>query len=141
MQKAKYLKIYCDGASRGNPGHSASAFVVYEEDVKIFEYAKRLGISTNNFAEYTAVLIAYEWIINNYSASEISKAVFFLDSELVSRQLSGLYKIKSKNLKDLYIKTKKLESIFLGKIFYKSISREENVYADYLVNRVLDNEK
>lgn len=140
MRKTKDLIIYCDGASRGNPGKSACAFVVYEGDRKIFEDAKYIGFSTNNFAEYSAVLMAYNWMADKYSNHEISEIIFFLDSELVSKQLSGIYKTKNLNLKNIFFKIKYFEGKLLAKVSYKSIPREENAYADSLVNKVLDSE-
>ena len=63
--------IYCDGGSRGNPGPAASAFVVTEDGKTIFKDSKFLGVETNNVAEYTAVLLAIEWLSDKKAKGEI----------------------------------------------------------------------
>ena len=99
------LKIFCDGGSRGNPGKSASAFVVEEKGSIIYSEAKYLGIATNNFAEYSAVLLALRWIKENKDILE-KEIIFVLDSELVARQINGVYKIKNKKLKEIFLESK-----------------------------------
>jgi ribonuclease HI len=131
------LTVFTDGASRGNPGHASYGFVVLDEDKKIiFEEGKYLGIQTNNFAEYSAVLSALEYLKNNYSSNY--ELIFFMDSLLVASQLSGRYKIKSPNLKLLTMEIKKLE-IYFSKVNYNHIPREKNKLADKLANLALDN--
>lgn len=126
------LEIYCDGGARGNPGPAASAFIVYENKKIIHKEGKALGVTTNNVAEYTAVIMALTWL------KEATSVTFFLDSELVVKQLTGLFKIKDEKLKELAINVKELERKFSGEIFYKSVRRESNAVADALVNETLD---
>ncbi|MEK7497288.1 MAG: ribonuclease HI family protein [Patescibacteria group bacterium] len=126
------FEIYCDGGARGNPGPAASAFVVYEDGKIIHKEGKFLGVATNNVAEYSAVIMALIWL------KEIASVTFFLDSELVVKQLTGVFKIKNENLKDLAIKAKTLKKNFSGKIIYKNLRREKNTAADSLVNETLD---
>lgn len=133
------MKIFCDGGSRGNPGPAASAFVVYQngdEDNPVHKEAKFLGATTNNVAEYTALIMALEWISSNASGD----AEIILDSELVKKQMTGEYRIKNENLKALAAKAKALEGKNRFSIKYTHTLREGNDVADALVNTSLDSE-
>ncbi len=133
------MKVYCDGGARGNPGPGAVAFVVEKDGKVIFKNSKYLGQTTNNIAEYKAVILALQWLLGvssiRYQASSIQ---VFLDSELVAKQLSGLYKIKNENLRNLFFTVKALEKKIDKKIFYTNVSRTKNKLADFLVNKTLD---
>lgn len=131
------IKINTDGGSRGNPGPAASAFVVRSGDETVFSEGKYVGVTTNNVAEYTAVLMAWEWV----SANEISQVNFFLDSELVTKQLKGEYKIKDEKMKALAGKIKNFEKNFSGIVTYTYVPRIQNKEADLLVNQTLDSQK
>lgn len=130
------LIIFTDGASRGNPGHSSYGFTISNESKKVvYEEGKYLGINTNNFAEYSAVLAAL-----NYVKEHIKKTPgidFYMDSKLVVEQLSGRFKIKSPTLKILISRIKRIEES-LKEVTYTHIPRERNTVADSLANRVLD---
>lgn len=132
------IKIYSDGGSRGNPGPSASAFVVFDKGKVIHKESKYLGVKTNNEAEYYGVIIALEWLNKNRSLLKELPIHFYLDSELVVRQISGIYRVRVDNLKPLFIKIKKLleELDILCK--FVSIPREKNKIADLLVNMEID---
>lgn len=134
------LIIYCDGGSRGNPGPCASAFVVTRNNIVMYKKSKYFDIETNNFAEYQAVLMAVEWIV---SQSEILNSKFQilinLDSQLVQRQLNGIYKIKS-------LKLRKIVEDIINLIKTNDINikfdwnyRSKNFLADELVNQELNN--
>lgn len=132
------LVIHTDGGSRGNPGPAASAFVVEKESEIVFEDSLFLGMATNNFAEYKAVTLALEWVNKNIKEDEPVVIEFLLDSELVVKQINGLYKVKDENLKKMFltIKTDIRES---GLEFtFKHVRRELNKEADRLVNLELD---
>ncbi len=127
--------IFCDGGSRGNPGPAASAFVVTNNDKLVFKGSKFLGVETNNVAEYTAVSIAVDWLIDEKVGDEI---IFNLDSQLVERQLNGIYKIKNEKLKNLADEIKlKIKSSNL-KVKFRWGYRSDNTLADDLVNEELD---
>lgn len=133
------LKIYSDGGSRGNPGYSASAFVVIREGKVIYKESKFLGVKTNNEAEYYGVLLALEWLNNNRNLlKEIKKINFYLDSELVVRQILGIYKTKVFNLKDLLEKSKSILKKLKVETNFFSVPREKNRIADLLVNIEID---
>lgn len=127
------LKIFCDGGARGNPGPAASAIVVSKDGKVIFKNSKYLGVATNNVAEYNAVLLGL-----NYLEKNPSDVTFVLDSELVTNQLSGNFKVKNENLKKLFQGIKFLENKLKTKISYTHVLREKNRLADFLVNKALD---
>lgn len=130
------LTIFTDGASRGNPGQASYGFVIFDEDKNlVFEEGKYLGIQTNNFAEYSAVLASLVYVKTNLPHARVLN--FFLDSQLVASQLSGKYKIKSENLIPLIDKIKKVSQDF-EKINYQHIPRAKNSHADRLANYALD---
>lgn len=130
------LTIYCDGGARGNPGPAASAFVAVDNNETIHEDSKFLGKATNNVAEYQAVIMALEWLKENQG--DRKNVLFVLDSELITRQLTGQYKIKSETLIPLVTKAKELEKKIDANIFYRWSPRTKNKAADQLVNEELD---
>lgn len=131
----KKVIIYTDGGSRGNPGKAASAVVVCDEFGNILEeFSAYIGIATNNVAEYTALIKGLEL------AKKYGKEVeVFSDSELVIRQVKGIYKIKVEKLQELNAIVKEKAKEF-DSVEYKNVPRENNMIskADYLVNEELD---
>lgn len=131
------LIIYTDGASRGNPGPASYGFVVEDGAGNILHKEGRvIGITTNNVAEYTAVLEALKFVKNSLSF-KYSSISLKADSKLVAGQLSGNFKIKSKHLMPIIQKIQIL-AYELGTITYGYIPREENKIADELANQALD---
>jgi 2-C-methyl-D-erythritol 2,4-cyclodiphosphate synthase len=130
------LIIYCDGASRGNPGPASTGYVVLDDIGRlVHEGGSALGEMTNNQAEYRAVLEAAQWIEQHLGREY--KLEFRLDSQLVQRQLTGEYKIKDSVLKDLALHTMNALMYFWQfKVIH--VPREENSRADALANRALD---
>ena len=133
----KKWKVFCDGGSRGNPGPAAAAFVVEESGKVIAKNGVYLGKATNNAAEYSAAIVALRWI--KEQGNKIPPEITFIhDSELIARQLSGLYKIKNENLRNLYATAKAVQSKIPAKIIFTAVKRENNKIADFLVNKILD---
>ena len=133
------LKIYCDGGARGNPGPAAAAFVALRDgETMLYKKAEYLGIKTNNEAEYSAVILALKWLAENPIYAGSDSVRFYLDSELVTKQLSGNFKIKSKNLAKLFLVVKSLEKKLSVSTKYNHIPRVKNKLSDYLVNKTLD---
>jgi len=131
------LKIYCDGGARGNPGPAAAAFVVEKNGKVIYKEAKFLGEQTNNAAEYSAVFAAMGWLVEK--TKDLPPEIYFvLDSELVAKQLAGLFKIKNENLRNYFFSIKELEKKISSRIFFTAVPRSKNKLADLLVNKVLD---
>lgn len=133
------LIINTDGASRGNPGPAAYAFVIREKETKaiLHQEGEYIGTDTNNVAEYTAVLKSCEYIKKYFQSRLPLKIEILTDSQLIARQLAGLYKIKNQNLKKIYNQIKILE-FDLGTVVYTSIPREQNYIADKVANQALD---
>jgi len=128
------LIIEADGGSRGNPGPAAIGYVIYTPEGEVLaEYGEKIGISTNNVAEYSALVAALR------SAKEIdpdADIVVRMDSQLVVKQMKHEYKIKNPTLKKL---AEIAANIFEeDQVTYHWIPREENKYADSLVNEALD---
>lgn len=134
----KHVSVYCDGGSRGNPGEAAYGFVVYDQSGKqLHAQGKRIGIATNNIAEYSAVVAALKWLVEHLN--ENTSIQFYLDSTLVTNQMNGVFKIKNENLRGYVYEAKKLEVKLSQKVKYTSIPREQNKMADKMVNLALDN--
>ncbi len=128
--------VYCDGGSRGNPGPAALGVVIKTTGGEIIEeIGEYLGVQTNNFAEYSAVVVA----LNKLAEMKVKSADFYLDSELAVRQLNGVYKVKNEGLKVLHSKV--LEAIGVMNISFTHVYREDNKEADAMVNQVLDSQK
>ena len=126
--------IYSDGGSRGNPGPSASGFVVMNEAGEVVsEGGAYLGITTNNVAEYQAVYLGLE------RAQELGAKVidFRMDSLLVVNQMNGMWKIKNPDLAIIHNRIKELSGQF-DKVTFSHVRREYNKLADGMVNKILD---
>jgi ribonuclease HI len=135
--KSMTITIHSDGGSRGNPGPAAYGYTIHDHDNNLLhEEGAYIGVTTNNVAEYSGVLNSLEWVNTNMSVTSVTVVV---DSELVARQLSGIYKIKNENLKIFVSKIKLLEKQLSCPIEYKSVPRSDNKDADRLVNAALDN--
>jgi len=131
------ITIYTDGGSRANPGPAAAAFVLLDEnDNQLQAKAFFLGSQTNNVAEYTAVVKALE-AAKQEGAKEVT---VFSDSELLIKQINGLYKVKNPNLKQLFQQTISLLDDFEA-FNFKHIPRSKNQQADKLVNQALNLER
>ena len=131
----KKVIINADGGSRGNPGPSASGFVIQNATgEQVLETGgKFLGITTNNQAEYRAVLFALE----RAKELQIEEIEFRLDSLLVVNQMSGIYKVKNKDLAVVHEQIKKLITQF-KEVKFKHVLREYNKLADAEANRLMD---
>lgn len=129
--------IYTDGGARGNPGPGAIGILVFDENEKLLlEHKEKIGITTNNQAEYNALIKAME-SARKLKAEEV---VCTTDSELMYNQLTGNYKVRDSKLKELFEKAKELEKEF-QKISYRHVLRNHPKIqrADELVNEALDN--
>ena len=130
----KHVIVYTDGACRGNPGPSSIGVVFYTSDEEfLYEQAQAIGVQTNNFAEYEAVRTALQIAKDN----KIKKLVLRSDSQLLVRQLSGEYKVKSETLKPLFMECKELSKQFQS-VSYEHVMREYNERADEIANLALD---
>jgi ribonuclease HI len=134
MDKNTDITIYTDGGSRGNPGPAACGIIMFDRNERLFNLnAKFLGNLTNNQAEYKGVITA----LRMAQGMGVKKVTFYLDSELIVKQLTGVYKIKSPNIASLKSTIDKLLTNFKS-VTFKHIVRKYNTFADKLVNIVLD---
>jgi len=134
------IKVFTDGGARGNPGPAAiGVYVVDENNKKICGFGKKIGIATNNVAEYEAVIAALSFFSEHREIVKDKKISFFLDSKLVCSQITGLFKVKDSNLRALLFLVREKEGELGTSISYSYIPREENTKADQLMNMALDN--
>ncbi len=127
-------EINVDGASRGNPGKAGAGVVIRDHEGNVLKKLKRyLGVATNNVAEYQALVMALEAARN----LRINKVRISADSELMVKQLTGVYRVKSPELKLLYDKAKGLLEGFM-EFEITHVYREENNLADSLANEAID---
>lgn len=129
-----HLKIFTDGASRGNPGPAAIGIVFYDlQDNPIADHKEPLGEQTNNYAEYMAVIRALE-ICQRHPVEKID---VYCDSQLLVRQMLGQYKVKAPQIIPLNEKAKSLVKHFKS-VGFHHVRREFNKEADALANQALD---
>ena len=128
------LVVNVDGGARGNPGPAAIGVVVSKPDGTVIdEVAERIGVATNNVAEYRAVLKGIE----RARALGAGELELIGDSELVARQLTGAYKVKHPSMKPLHAEALAALSGF-GRWQIRTVPRAQNARADELVNAALD---
>jgi len=135
----KYI-IYTDGGSRGNPGPAAIGVVIQNEAGEtIKKYSQAIGETTNNEAEYQAVIFALKKVKALFGKAKIKKMPLEIrmDSELVASQLNHQYKIMEPNIQRLFLLVWNLTLDF-GPIKFVAIGREQNKEADKLVNQALN---
>ncbi|MBI2589183.1 4a-hydroxytetrahydrobiopterin dehydratase [Candidatus Saccharibacteria bacterium] len=130
-------KLYTDGGSRGNPGPSAGAFIICNLDNNVVEKSGfYIGIATNNQAEYQALVKGLE----RAKKVGVKELIVHMDSELVIKQINGLYKIKNNLLQPLHQQIEKLARTFES-IKFVHVPRILNNQADTEVNRILDEQE
>jgi ribonuclease HI len=130
------VQMFCDGASRGNPGRASSAFWIQENGTILFEGGEDLGIATNNVAEWSALLFG----LKKAKEIGIKNMEVFLDSELVVKQIKGEYRVRNSVLFPIFQSVQSLLPFFESLSFIH-IPRENNKKADAIANNILDNQK
>ena len=134
----KVITAFIDGACRGNPGPAACATVLTCDDVVLVKAGRFLGNSTNNRAEYSGLLLALE------KAAQFEHCVDIIvktNSQLIARQVRGVYKIKDPEMKRLNDKAQELIAARFKSFKIIEVPRAENNIADNLANRSLDKAK
>ena len=135
----KYI-LYTDGGSRGNPGPAGIGVVIVNEKGDVLKkYGEVIGETTNNEAEYTALIFGLKKLKQIFGKGEMKKAQLEvkMDSELIVKQINHEYKIEEPNLQKLFLQVWNLMLDF-GSIKFVSIPREQNKEADKMVNEALD---
>ena len=126
--------LFTDGGARGNPGPAASAYVLETEDGTVLEArGEAIGVATNNVAEYRALIAGLA------KAGELGVAELEVvsDSELLVKQMTGVYRVKNAALQELSLEAARLARR-IGRVRYTAVRREHNELADRLVNEALD---
>ena len=128
--------LYTDGGARGNPGPAAIGVVLISPEGKeVKALGRTIGSTTNNQAEYQALLLGLELAL----AEGVRELACYLDSELVVKQLNREYKVKDKDLAPLFIRVWNMAQEFKT-VSFSHVPRERNTRADGLVNEALDSE-
>ena len=126
--------IYTDGGSRGNPGPAASGAVLFAGDGTVLaEIGEYLGIATNNVAEWSALVSG----LQRARELGVEDIAIRMDSELVVRQVTGVYRVKHADLIPLHAKAKSLLRTFKS-VDIRHVPRKQNAAADAVVNQCLD---
>src|SRR5579864_6329023 len=127
-------RLFTDGGARGNPGPAAFAFVLEAEDGTVLaSQGARIGVATNNVAEYRALIAGLERAVE----LAVPEVEVVSDSELLVKQMRGEYRVKNETLRDLSLQAARLARK-LTRVEYRHVAREQNELADRLVNEALD---
>jgi ribonuclease HI len=127
-------RLSTDGGARGNPGPAAYGYVLEAEDGTVLAaHGERIGVATNNVAEYSALVAGLEKALE----LGVDAVDVISDSELLVKQMTGEYRIKNETLQDLAHDARRLARK-IGKVTYQAVRREHNELADRLVNEALD---
>jgi len=128
------VRLYTDGGARGNPGPAAFAYVLEDEDgTELAKHGEKIGIATNNVAEYSALVAGLRKALELGLAS----VEVVSDSELLVKQMRGEYRIKNDALRELADEASRVVRK-LGHVEYRHVKRAHNEVADRLVNEALD---
>jgi ribonuclease HI len=128
------VKLSTDGGARGNPGPAAYGYVLEDEDGTVLAaHGERIGIATNNVAEYSALIAGLEKAIE----LGLDEVEVVSDSELMVKQMRGEYRVKNEALQELWSRAGRLARQ-VGSVGYTAVRREHNKLADKLVNEALD---
>lgn len=130
-------QLYSDGACRGNPGEGGAGAVITDNEGNVlWEGKEYLGLCTNNVAEYKALILGLKGAL----AQGLKRLDVYLDSELLARQINGIYRVKNENLKVLMQVVRNLLSSF-DFVQVKHVLRCHNAQADRLANLAIDSRK
>jgi ribonuclease HI len=129
-------KLFTDGGARGNPGPAAYGYVLEADDGTVLAaHGERIGIATNNVAEYSALIAGLEKALE----LAVPEVEVISDSELLVKQMNGEYRVKNRALRELSSRASQLARQ-IGDVSYRAVRREHNELADRLVNEALDAE-
>ena len=127
-------RLFTDGGARGNPGPAAYGYVLEAEDGRVLDArGEPIGVATNNVAEYSALLAG----LRRAAELGVDELEVVSDSELMVKQMTGVYRVKNEALRPLALEAGRLARV-LPRVTYTHVRREHNELADSLVNRALD---
>ena len=124
---------HVDGGSRGNPGPAGYGVHITRDDGSSVDLKEAIGVATNNIAEYNGLLAALRWAVHEGVRSLHVKA----DSELMVKQMLGVYRVKNPGLQPLYEEARRLAAR-IGRVTFEHVRREFNADADRLANEAMD---
>jgi ribonuclease HI len=128
------LTLFIDGACRGNPGASSVGCVIKRGDTVIEEHGYYIGTKTNNQAEYAALLIGLHFV--SQLITEADELLIISDSELLVKQINGIYRVKDLHLRQLWSRAKQMLLNIKHRVTH--VLRAHNTHADMLANKALD---
>ena len=129
-------RLFTDGGARGNPGPAAFGYVLEAEDGTVLAaHGEKIGVATNNVAEYRALVAGLAKAVE----LAVPEVEVVSDSELLVKQMTGVYRVKNDALRELSLEAARLARR-VGNVSYKAVRREHNELADRLVNEALDSE-
>ncbi|HEY2354613.1 MAG TPA: reverse transcriptase-like protein [Gaiellaceae bacterium] len=127
-------RLFTDGGARGNPGPAAYGYVIEAEDGTVLAaHGEAIGVATNNVAEYSALIAG----LAKAAELQIPELEVVSDSELMVKQMQGVYRVKNEALRDLSLEAAR-NARAVGRVTYTAVRREHNKLADRLVNDALD---
>ena len=127
-------RLFTDGGARGNPGPAAFGYVLEAEDGTVLAaHGEAMGVATNNVAEYSALVAG----LAKAAELQIPEIEVVSDSELMVKQMQGIYRVKNEALRELSLLAAR-NARAVGKVTYTAVRREHNKLADQLVNDALD---
>ena len=138
--RSMLFTIHADGGARGNPGPAGAGAMIRDGfGNSVASVSKFLGHQTNNYAEYEAVILAFDELLKLVPKGKYGKTsvIVKLDSELVVKQMNGEYKVKHPNLKDQQARLAHAAGAF-GSVSFIHVPREQNSDADALANQAMD---
>jgi probable phosphoglycerate mutase len=128
------VTLFTDGGARGNPGPAAYGYVLEDEDGSVLAaHGERIGVATNNVAEYRALIAGLEKALE----LGLDEVGVVSDSELLVKQMTGEYRVKNEALRKLHVEASRVARR-IGDVSYTAVRREHNELADRLVNEALD---
>ena len=129
-------KLFTDGGARGNPGPAAYGYVLEADDGTVLAaHGEKIGVATNNVAEYRALIAGLAKAVE----LAVPELEVVSDSELLVKQMTGVYRVKNEALRELSTQAARLARQ-IGNVTYTAVRREHNELADRLVNEALDSE-
>jgi probable phosphoglycerate mutase len=127
-------KLFTDGGARGNPGPAAYGYVLETDDGTVLAArGEKIGVATNNVAEYRALIAGLAKAVE----LAVPEVEVVSDSELLVKQMTGVYRVKNETLRELSLEAAQLASR-IDRVTYTAVRREHNELADRLVNEALD---
>jgi ribonuclease HI len=135
-----HFTIHADGGSRGNPGPAGAGAMIRDElGNSVATVSAFLGTRTNNYAEYEAVILAFEALAKLVGADKVSSidVTVKMDSELVVKQMKGIYKVKHPTMKEQSARLKQVAGAFKS-VSFIHVPRAQNSDADALANAAMD---